>query len=83
VDHLCRAAERYDELDGSRLAAAITYYGFFAAFALGVLLFAVLGTVLAHEKSAEKQQRRTSRGTCRCATCTSWPTRAGASTRSR
>jgi membrane protein len=53
LDHLWRAVQRYDREDGSRLAAAIAYYGFFATFALGVLLFAILGAVLAHNRSAE------------------------------
>jgi membrane protein len=53
VDHLCRAVQCYDREDGSRLAAAIAYYGFFATFALGVLLFAILGAALAHNRSAE------------------------------
>ena len=43
VDHVWRALLRYDGENGSRLAAAIAYYGFFATFALGVLLFAILG----------------------------------------
>src|SRR5436309_5219345 len=53
ADRLWRAAVRYDEENGSRLAAAIAYYGFFATFALGVLVFAVLGATLAHNRSAE------------------------------
>jgi membrane protein len=53
ADRLWRAALRYDEENGSRLAAAIAYYGFFATFALGVLMFAVLGATLAHNRSAE------------------------------
>src|SRR5690242_7363958 len=53
VDRLWRAAVRYDEENGSRLAAAIAYYGFFATFGLGVLVFVVLGAVLAHNRSAE------------------------------
>jgi membrane protein len=53
LDHVCRAVQRYDSEDGSRLAAAIAYYGFFATFALGVLLFAIIGTALAHNASAE------------------------------
>jgi membrane protein len=44
---------RYDEENGSRLAAAIAYYGFFATFGLGVLVFVVLGATLAHNRSAE------------------------------
>jgi membrane protein len=43
VDHIWQALVRYDGENGSRLAAAIAYYGFFAVFALGVLLFAILG----------------------------------------
>ena len=37
---------RYDEADGGRLAAAVTYYAFFATFALGLLGFATFGFVL-------------------------------------
>ncbi|MEV4349496.1 YhjD/YihY/BrkB family envelope integrity protein [Actinoplanes sp. NPDC049596] len=46
LDHLIRAGRRYDEADGGRLAAAVTYYSFFAAFSLGLLGFAVFGFVL-------------------------------------
>src|SRR4029079_15610978 len=48
LDHLVRAGVRYDEADGGRLAAAITYYAFFATFALALLGFAIFGFVL-HE----------------------------------
>jgi membrane protein len=41
-----RAGLRYDEADGGRLAAAVTYYAFFAAFSLGLLAFAIFGFVL-------------------------------------
>jgi membrane protein len=37
---------RYDEADGGRLAAAVTYYAFFATFALALLGFAVFGFFL-------------------------------------
>jgi membrane protein len=47
-DHAWRARERYGEVLGGRLAAAIAYYGFFAIFALGLLLAAVLGFLLEH-----------------------------------
>lgn len=47
LDHLIRAGLRYDEADGGRLAAAVTYYAFFASFALGLLAFAAFGFVLA------------------------------------
>jgi len=46
LDHLVRAGLRYDEADGGRLAAAVTYYAFFATFSLGLLGFAVFGFVL-------------------------------------
>jgi membrane protein len=46
VDHAIRAGIRYDEADGGRLAAALTYYAFFAVFACVVLGFAALGFVL-------------------------------------
>jgi len=46
LDHLIRAGVRYDEADGGRLAAAVTYYAFFATFALGLLGVAIFGFVL-------------------------------------
>lgn len=52
LDHLARAATRYREADGRRLAAAVTYYAFFAVFALALLGFATLGYVL-HEPAVE------------------------------
>ncbi len=53
VEHVWRAAQRYDQENGSQLAAATAYYGFFATFALIVLLFAALGVALAHNGIAE------------------------------
>src|SRR5918911_1702977 len=46
LDHLARAVARYGEADGGRLAAAVSYYAFFATFALALLGFAVFGFVL-------------------------------------
>jgi membrane protein len=46
LDHLVRAGRRYDQADGGRLAAAVTYYAFFATFAMTLLGFAVFGFVL-------------------------------------
>lgn len=43
---MVRAGLRYDEADGGRLAAAVTYYAFFATFSLGLLGFAAFGFVL-------------------------------------
>jgi membrane protein len=46
LDHLVRAGVRYDEADGGRLAAAVTYYSFFATFSLGLLAFTAFGFLL-------------------------------------
>src|SRR5262245_37020389 len=40
-DHAWRAKERYNEVLGGRLSAAIAYYGFFAVFALGLVAYAI------------------------------------------
>ncbi|WP_285560375.1 YhjD/YihY/BrkB family envelope integrity protein [Actinoplanes regularis] len=53
LDHLARAVVRYDEADGGRLAAAITYYAFFATFAFALLGFAAFGFAL--DKPAVQQ----------------------------
>ncbi|WP_203916310.1 YihY/virulence factor BrkB family protein, partial [Rugosimonospora africana] len=45
-DHFWKARARYSGSFGPRLAAAIAYYGFFAAFAVGLLGYSVLGFVL-------------------------------------
>jgi membrane protein len=41
-DHAWQAIERFNDVLGGRLAAAISYYGFFAAFSLGVVAYSVL-----------------------------------------
>jgi membrane protein len=46
-DHFWSARERYHEVLGARLAAAIAYYGFFAALALSLLAYSILGYLLA------------------------------------
>ncbi|HEX6498326.1 MAG TPA: YhjD/YihY/BrkB family envelope integrity protein [Micromonosporaceae bacterium] len=51
-DHAWRARQRYGEVIGGRLAAAMAYYGFFATFALGLLAYSVLGFVLANNQAA-------------------------------
>jgi membrane protein len=56
LDHLVRAVVRYDQADGGRLAAAITYYAFFATFALTLLGFAVFGFVLDNPAVARSVQ---------------------------
>ncbi|WP_027342586.1 YihY/virulence factor BrkB family protein [Hamadaea tsunoensis] len=45
-DNFWAAKERYSEVMGGRLAAAIAYYGFFAAFALSLVAFSVFGFFL-------------------------------------
>jgi membrane protein len=52
VDHMLRARVRFEEVFGARLAAAIAYYGFFAAFALGVVSYALIGLVPAGQQAA-------------------------------
>ncbi|MFB9474240.1 YihY/virulence factor BrkB family protein [Nonomuraea salmonea] len=54
LDHTARALIRYDQVDAGRLSAALTYYAFFATFALGLLGFAILGRVL-HSPAALAQ----------------------------
>ncbi|GIJ77280.1 membrane protein [Micromonospora phaseoli] len=44
--HLWRAGVLYTDLQGGRLAAAIAYYGFFAAFALALVGYAIFGAIL-------------------------------------
>lgn len=46
ADNFWAANERYSEVLGGRLAAAIAYYGFFAAFALSLVAVSVFGVVL-------------------------------------
>ena len=38
LDHAWRALERFNDVDADRLAAAISYYGFFAAFSLAMAI---------------------------------------------
>jgi membrane protein len=45
-DHFWRAMDRYGEVLGARLAAAIAYYGFFAVFALSLVAYWAFGFVL-------------------------------------
>jgi membrane protein len=53
-DHFWRAEERYAEVVGGRLAAAIAYYGFFAVFALALVGYAVFGFVLQRNGAVQK-----------------------------
>jgi membrane protein len=45
-DHFWRARQRYLDVLGGRLAAAIAYHAFFAAFALALVAYSVLGFLL-------------------------------------
>jgi membrane protein len=45
-DHFWRARQRYIDALGGRLAAAIAYHAFFAAFALALVAYSVLGFLL-------------------------------------
>lgn len=51
-DHVWQARGRYQSMYGPRLAAAIAYYGFFAAFAVGLLGYSILGYVLGNNQAA-------------------------------
>jgi membrane protein len=53
-DHFWRAKQRYDEVYGGRLAAATAYYGFFAAFALGLVAYSVLGYLVASDSELQR-----------------------------
>jgi membrane protein len=57
LDHLVRAGVRYDEADGGRLAAAVTYYAFFATFGLALLGVAIFGFVLDNPAVLHSVQR--------------------------
>ena len=45
VDHLVRALEHYGQVNGSALAAAVTYFAFLSFFPILALAFAVIGLV--------------------------------------
>jgi membrane protein len=51
-DHVWRARQRFNEVLGGRLAAAIAYYAFFAVFTLGLLAYSIVGYVLASNPKA-------------------------------
>ncbi|GAB3219887.1 hypothetical protein GCM10027447_03640 [Glycomyces halotolerans] len=46
VDHGWRAQERFGEVHAGQLAAAISYYAFFAAFSMSLLALAIFGYLL-------------------------------------
>ncbi|MEV5559396.1 YihY/virulence factor BrkB family protein [Nonomuraea wenchangensis] len=57
LDHMVRALIRYDQADAGRLSAALTYYAFFATFALALLGFAILGRILDQPVALAEVQR--------------------------
>ncbi|HEX6075745.1 MAG TPA: YhjD/YihY/BrkB family envelope integrity protein [Micromonosporaceae bacterium] len=58
VDHAGRAVDRLVDQHAERLAAALAYYAFFAAFALSGLGFAVLGWMLRTNSPASLEAQR-------------------------
>jgi membrane protein len=52
ADHAFGAWDRFEEVLGARLAAAISYYAFFAAFSLAVVVYSILGRILNGSNSA-------------------------------
>ncbi len=52
ADHIWMAWDRFEEVLGGRLAAAISYYGFFAAFSLAVVAYSILGQFLNNANGA-------------------------------
>lgn len=52
ADHFFAAVDRFEEVLGGRLAAAISYYAFFAAFSLAVVVYSILGRILSGNDTA-------------------------------
>lgn len=53
LDHLVRAVEHYGQINGSALAAAVTYFAFLSFFPILALAFAIFGQVTEIYKNAE------------------------------
>jgi membrane protein len=53
VDHLVRAVEHYGQVNGSALAAAVTYFAFLSFFPILALAFAIFGQVTKVYKGAQ------------------------------
>ncbi|HEU4336716.1 MAG TPA: YhjD/YihY/BrkB family envelope integrity protein [Nocardioides sp.] len=53
VDHLVRAVEHYGQVNGSALAAAVTYFAFLSFFPILALAFAIFGQVTKVYEDAE------------------------------
>ncbi len=53
LDHLVRAVEHYGQINGSALAAAVTYFAFLSFFPILALAFAIFGQVTEVYEDAE------------------------------
>ncbi|BCL15571.1 YihY/virulence factor BrkB family protein [Micromonospora sagamiensis] len=53
-DHVWRAGVRYNDVLAGRLAAAIAYYGFFAAFALALIGYAIFGAIIEDNREVSR-----------------------------
>jgi len=51
-DHVWQALMRFIDVLAGRLAAAISYYAFFAAFSLAVLGYSILGRIVGTSDSS-------------------------------
>ncbi|MBV2367160.1 YihY/virulence factor BrkB family protein, partial [Streptomonospora nanhaiensis] len=58
ADHAVRAYERYADVQGDRLAAAVTYYAFLSFFPLLALAYAAVGYAAAVEPAARDHLER-------------------------
>ncbi|NJP93419.1 YihY/virulence factor BrkB family protein [Nonomuraea sp. FMUSA5-5] len=58
LDHLIRAAQRYQLQSGDRLAGAVTYFAFLSFFPLLVLGYSVLGFVVATSETTRKAMQQ-------------------------
>ncbi|WP_270074832.1 YihY/virulence factor BrkB family protein [Streptomonospora mangrovi] len=58
VDHAVRAYERYADVQGDRLAAAVTYYAFLSFFPILALAYAAVGYAAAVEPAARDYLER-------------------------
>jgi membrane protein len=50
-DHVWQALVRFSDVLGGRLAAAISYYAFFAAFSLAALVYSIIGRLVGSSES--------------------------------
>jgi membrane protein len=54
LDHLVRTVQHFGEVNGSALAAAVTYFAFLSFFPIIALAFAVVGFVSGAYPNAER-----------------------------